>query len=170
MATNPFRPPSSFQRRLESSGLYKPFPQSGNDSPISVNQPGKNRRHPNTSAPPPWIPRRLVPDAALPHGSAELTERPTSMQAWIPVFAGMTTGLTGASRPAPDMRARISPRPDNPGLKRLINRNHAAHIPVTLPGHGLAAQVQEQTRRQFKLGLGPQVKTAAEARLQPDPL
>ena len=49
-------PPSSFQRRLESSVLYKPFPQSGNDSPISVNQLVKNRRHLNTSAPPPWIP------------------------------------------------------------------------------------------------------------------
>ena len=53
---NPSRPPSSFQRRLESSGLNNPFPQSGNDSPISVNQSGKNRRHPDTPAPPPWIP------------------------------------------------------------------------------------------------------------------
>ena len=56
---------------------------------------------------------------------------------------GMTTELADASRPAPDRQAEISPGPDNPGLKRLINRNHAAHIPVTIPGHGLAAQVQE---------------------------
>ena len=33
-----FLPMSSFQRRLESSGLYNPFPQSGND-----NQRNNNR-------------------------------------------------------------------------------------------------------------------------------
>ena len=44
MKTNPFRPPSSFQRRLESSGLNKPFPHSGNDSkeiPARAGRPGR---------------------------------------------------------------------------------------------------------------------------------
>ena len=68
------QPYSSFRRRPESSGLNNPFPQSGNDSPISVHQPGKNKRQSNTPVPP----------------------------SWIPAFAGMTAGVTSPSRPALD--------------------------------------------------------------------
>ena len=60
--------PPSFRRRPESSGLDKPFPQSGNDSRTWASD---ERRHPINPAIP-----------SLP-----------GFHSWIPAFAGMTTGV-----------------------------------------------------------------------------
>ena len=77
---------------------------------------------------------------------------------YIPV--GVSTNDDGVDRRMPAC-PRQAGRDDERLLKRLIHRGHAAHISVIAPGHGIAAQVQEQTRRPLKLGLGPQVKAAA---------
>ena len=77
---NPFQPQSSFQRRLESSGLDKSFPQSGNDSRGISQRTGRN------------------------HNPSHIPTSPF----WIPAFAGMTAGLIDASRPAPNRQAGMT--------------------------------------------------------------
>ena len=63
-----FAPPSSFRRRPESSGLFNPFPRSGNDSQREGNRTQASGKtcHP------------LLPPAS---------------PSWIPAFAGMTMSL-----------------------------------------------------------------------------
>ena len=70
-------PPPSFQRRLESSGLDNSFPQSGNDRHGEAIQSGacKIRQSFDFSGFVPWIPRRPVPDAALPPASMQASLR-----------------------------------------------------------------------------------------------
>ena len=53
MATNPFQPPSSFQRRPESSGLFNPCPQGGHDNPADEMRVDGNRNPSSTPASPP---------------------------------------------------------------------------------------------------------------------
>ena len=84
--------PPSFRRRPESSGLDKPFPRSGNDNRRDNRTRAFGQTcYPFTTAPPPSSAACSRPaccrQAQLYHGSAELAERPASMQAWIPAFA-----------------------------------------------------------------------------------
>ena len=107
---------------------------------------------------------QACPLAAYRTSSAARSRRGSTT--YIPV--GVSINDDGIDRRIP-ARPRQAGRHDERRLKRLIHRDHAAYILVTLPGHGLAAQAQEQTRRQLKLGLGPQVKTAAQTGFQPGP-
>ena len=107
----------------------------------------------------------MTPVVAIPaHAGHGLLNHPACSlpeQTGRQVDSGLRRNDNGVDRRIP-ARPRPAGRNDERRLKRLIHRGHAAHIPVTtVPGHGIAAQVQEQTRRQFKLGLGPQVKAVA---------
>ena len=84
--------------------------------------------------PRPRLPRRPVPDAALP---------PASMQAWIPAFAGMTTGAAmddrsrhdgGASRTAPACRGQVwNERSERPVATRRRPESSRRHSSESSP-------------------------------------
>ena len=152
---SPAYPLPSFQRKLESSGLYNPFPQSGNDNRGAM--PAGGNSNPSRACLS-YFRRACLSLFCAP---ARRKER------GVVLLYRRLTPPPGrkTARPfgfGPDRRAGITPRLNPlPSLKRLIQRGHPAQIPVPIPRDRLAIQIQKQTGQQLKLRLGPEVKTAA---------
>ena len=114
MAINPLRPPSSFQRRLESSGLLHTFPPGGNDHswviPASVTgairltsrpaclDSGLRRNDEGAKV-------RNLPDMA--EGAVGLATNPCRPPVVIPAKAGIQEGRPGRVKEARFIRWRV---------------------------------------------------------------
>ena len=109
------RPPSSFRRRPESSGVNETFPHSGNDNHRNDNR----TRHPPKPA----------------------TPAPPGLSSWIPAFAGMTTeggmGLSPSRSPfaISGKLSDINLRHSGAGRNPVVLTSHSRSAGMTMHRH-----------------------------------